>query len=128
MMENQLVRTGQSALAVAAAVSTLPGLAIGLPTPLAGIFLLTAMPVAIPLFLRREPQNFAWGSLIIGTGLLAWTVVGLILGMFLFMPAALLLTTAAFVDPRTRPGALGVVAALGIPVATGFLFYGVIGA
>ncbi|KOG35636.1 MULTISPECIES: hypothetical protein [Streptomyces] len=127
-MENQLVRTGQTVLAVSAVLSVIPVLAFALPTMLGGMFLLTAMPVAIPLFLRREPQSFAWASLIIGTGLLAWAVVGLLIGMFFFIPAAVLLTTAAFVDPRTRPGALGVIAALGVPVAAGVLFYGVIGA
>ncbi|MEV4426940.1 hypothetical protein AB0K23_16455 [Streptomyces sp. NPDC049602] len=123
-MESQLVRTGQSVLAVAAVVSLLPALAIGLPSMLGGIFLLTAMPVAIPLFLRREPQFFAWACLIIGTGLLTWAVVGAILAIFLFAPAALMLQTAAFVDPDTRPGALGVIAALGVPLAIGLVFYG----
>lgn len=126
-METRLVRTGQSALAVAAVVSLMPALAVGLPSGVAGIFLLTAMPVAIPLSLRREPQSFARASIIIGTGLLAWAVVGLVLGIFLFIPAALMLLAAAFVGPRTRPGALGGAAALGVPLASGLMFYGVPG-
>ncbi|WP_169091410.1 hypothetical protein [Streptomyces sp. R302] len=126
-MERGLVRTGQSVLAVAAVVSLLPALAIGLPTGLGGIFLLTAMPVSLPLFLRRSPRAFAWTSLIIGTGLLAWAVVGLIVALFLFMPAALMLQAAAFVDARTRPGVLGGVAALGVPLASGLMYYGIPG-
>ncbi|WP_158822077.1 hypothetical protein [Streptomyces sp. NRRL F-5727] len=126
-MERGPVRTGQSVLAVAAVVSLLPALAIGLPSGLGGIFLLTATPVSLPLFLRRSPQAFAWASLIIGTGLLAWAVVGLIVGLFLFIPAALMLQASAFVDARTRPGVPGGVAALGVPLASGLMFYGIPG-
>ncbi|MFF4085063.1 hypothetical protein ACFYZN_37520 [Streptomyces sp. NPDC001777] len=37
--------------------------------------------------------------------MLAWALVGAVIGMFLFVPAALLLLVAAFVDAGNRPGA-----------------------
>ncbi|MFE0644115.1 hypothetical protein ACFW2Y_21250 [Streptomyces sp. NPDC058877] len=126
-MERQSVLTGQSALAVAAAVSMAPALIIGLPTVLGGLFFLTALPVLLPLCLRWAPQTFAWVSLALGTGLLAWSVVGLVVGMFLFAPAAVLLLVAAFLDSHTRPGALGGLTAVGFPLAFMLMAYGIPG-
>ncbi|MEU1091307.1 hypothetical protein ACFYPN_28255 [Streptomyces sp. NPDC005576] len=123
-MEDRPVRTAQRVLALIAAASTLPGLAIGLPTGMFWIFLLAATPVAVPVLLRDEPQPFAWASLIVGTSLLAGAVVGALLGMFLFVPTALMLLAIAFMDSRARPSVLWAVAALGIPAASGLVFYG----
>ncbi|MGW2282034.1 hypothetical protein [Streptomyces sp. NPDC001770] len=123
-MGSRPVRTGQSALVLLAAATTIPATAIGLPTGLAADFLLTALPVSVPLMLRNEPRPFAWASLVVGTGLLAWAVVGALVGMFLFVPAALILLAAAFLDPHTRPGAPWLIAVVGAPVVCGLLFYG----
>lgn len=118
------VRTGQSVLAVTVVVSVIPALAIGLPSGLGGLFFLTAMPAAIPLFLRREPQRFVRACVIIGTALLTWAVVGFILGMFLFIPASVMLLVAAFVDPRTRPDPWWGLGALGAPLVAGVVLAG----
>lgn len=123
-MDGRPVRTGQSVLVFVAAVTMVPALAIGLPTGLAPVFLLTALPVSVPLLLRNEPRSFVWACLTVGTALLAWAVVGVLLGMFLFLPTALMLLAAAFVDPRTRPSVLWGIAALAVPVVCGLMLYG----
>ncbi|MFD6423668.1 hypothetical protein [Streptomyces sp. NPDC060198] len=122
-MAGRSVRTGQSVLVFIAAAATIPALAIGLPTGLAPIFLLVTAPVAVPLLLRDEPRLFARASMIVGTILLAAAVVGFLLGLFLFVPTALMLLAAAYLDPRTRPSVLWGIAALGAPVACGLAFY-----
>ncbi|MFJ9058966.1 hypothetical protein [Streptomyces sp. NPDC102409] len=94
----------QSALAVAAVVTMAPALAVGVPSGLGPLFILTALPVGLPLCMRHQRQGFARACLVIGSGLLTWGVVGFILGMFLFIPAAMLLLTAALLDRRNRPG------------------------
>ncbi|MEU5621766.1 hypothetical protein AB0932_35720 [Streptomyces sp. NPDC006682] len=104
MEDGTRVLRRQSALAVGAMVAMAPALAVGVPSGLAPLFILTALPVGIPFYLRNQRQGFARACLIIGSGLLAWAVVGVLWGMFLFIPAAVLLLMAAFVDPRTRPG------------------------
>ncbi|WP_327179431.1 hypothetical protein OG599_31895 [Streptomyces sp. NBC_01335] len=126
-MGSQPVRTGQSVLAFVAAAAAIPALAIGLPTGLAATFLLTALPVAVPLMLRNDPRPFAWASLVVGSGLLAWAVVGVLLGMFLFVPTALMLLAAAFLDADTRPGALWLIAVVGAPAVGGLLLCGTYG-
>ncbi|OKI96087.1 hypothetical protein AMK10_10620 [Streptomyces sp. CB02058] len=69
--------------------------------------------------MRRERQGFVRACLIIGSALLAWAAAGFLLGMFMFIPTAMLLVVAAFVDPRTRPGLRdrGVLDALLVAVA-----------
>ncbi|MGW1467232.1 hypothetical protein ACWCPT_23175 [Streptomyces sp. NPDC002308] len=126
-MESQPVRTGQSVLAFLAAATAILALAVGLPTGLAAIFLLTALPVAVPLMLRNDARPFARASLVVGTGLLTWAVVGVLLGMFLFAPTALMLLAAAFLDPHTRPGALWLIAAVCAPAVGGLLLRGTYG-
>ncbi|MFD8014256.1 hypothetical protein [Streptomyces sp. NPDC058955] len=123
-MEGNVVRSGQTTLAVAAAVSLLPALAIGLPSGLGGLYFLAALPVALPFFLRRAPRAFARACLVVGTVLSVWVVVGFVVGMFLLVPAAALLLTAAFLDPWTRPGAWGVLAVPVVPTVSGLLLYG----
>ncbi|MFD4244293.1 hypothetical protein ACFWP3_22240 [Streptomyces sp. NPDC058525] len=69
----------------------------------ASSFFLTGLVVALPLVMRAAPKAFARCCLIVGLPLVGWSVVGAITGMFVFMPAALLLLIAAFADPRNRP-------------------------
>ncbi len=79
--------------------------ALGLVTPLGGVFLGTAVAIAVPLLpLRDQPKAFARACLVIGVGLLGWALVGAVIGMFLFVPTALLLIGAAFAEPGNRPG------------------------
>ncbi len=98
------VAARQFGWAVAAVVTMVPGL-FALPSTLAGLFLLTAIPVVIPLTQRGAPQLFARCCLVIGVVLLGWSVVAAVLGMIFFLPAALLLLIAAFADSGNRPGA-----------------------
>ncbi|MFG2879967.1 hypothetical protein ACGFYU_33980 [Streptomyces sp. NPDC048337] len=91
--------------AVAAVVTMVPGLFIGLPSLLAGYFVMTAIPVVVPLTQLRAPRLFARCCLVIGIVLLGWSLVAALLGMILFLPAAVLLLIAAFADGRNRPGA-----------------------
>ncbi|MFJ4336862.1 hypothetical protein [Streptomyces sp. NPDC088915] len=77
---------------------------------LGGHFLISGWVTIPPLFLRDQPGACARACLLIGTGLLAWSLIGAVLCMFLFLPAALLLLVAAFVDPGNRPGARWAVA------------------
>lgn len=100
----------QRGWAVAAVVVAVVPAAIGLSTYLAGLFLVTATAVAVPLLLREHPKAFARACLALGAGLLAWALIGAVIGMFLFIPAALLLLVAAFADAGNRPGAWSAVA------------------
>ncbi|MGW9447945.1 hypothetical protein [Streptomyces sp. NPDC055632] len=72
---------------------------------LALFFLISGCVTIPPLFMRDQPEACARACLLIGTGLLAWSLVAAVLCVFLFLPAALLLLVAAFVDPANRPGA-----------------------
>ncbi|MEU8762431.1 hypothetical protein [Streptomyces sp. NPDC048659] len=108
-MDEDRVRPGAGgawtvAAAVAAGVAALLGLVIG---PLLGaLFVISALAAVPPLLLRGHPKARARASLGLGVGLLAWSLTGAVIGMFLFLPAALLLIVAAFADRRHRPGAL----------------------
>ncbi|MFC9816566.1 hypothetical protein ACFVJM_31405 [Streptomyces virginiae] len=79
------------------------GLVIG--PYLAGLFIISAAVVAVPLSMRDRPKLFARACLVVGVGLLAWAMIGAVIGMFLFVPAALLLLVAAFAAAGNRPGA-----------------------
>ncbi|GHA63651.1 hypothetical protein ACIQRS_09120 [Streptomyces termitum] len=88
----------------AAGGATLLGMLTG---PLfGGFFLLTGVPAATPLLLLWHARGCARLCLVIGTALLIWGVVAFQILMFLFLPAALLFLTAAFVQPGSRPGAV----------------------
>ncbi|MGR4878108.1 hypothetical protein ACIPUC_01550 [Streptomyces sp. LARHCF249] len=39
--------------------------------------------------MRDQPKVFARACLVVGAGLLAWALIGAVIGMFLFIPAAL---------------------------------------
>ncbi|MEU3405595.1 hypothetical protein ABZ766_16885 [Streptomyces sp. NPDC006670] len=64
----------------------------------------TAVVGVLPFLTLRRPKAFARTCLLIGSVLLAWALIGAIVGMFVFIPGALLLITAAFVQPGDRPG------------------------
>ncbi|MFF4371356.1 hypothetical protein [Streptomyces sp. NPDC001594] len=64
----------------------------------------TAAMGVVPFLTPRRPKAFARACLLIGSALLAWSLIGMIIGMFVFLPGALLLLTAAFVQPGNRPG------------------------
>ncbi|WP_151770755.1 hypothetical protein [Streptomyces abyssomicinicus] len=86
---------------------------------LAWLFVLSALPAAVPLVLREQAKACARACLVIGTGLLTWALIGAVIGMFLFIPAALLLLVAAFADAGSRPGGWFAVTA---PLATVAVF------
>ncbi|MGA4866198.1 hypothetical protein ACPCAC_26280 [Streptomyces lavendulocolor] len=114
----------QRALAAGAVIAALPGLLLTLSSYLFPLHILTALPMAIPLFLPRRPTAFARAGAIVGLFLLVWGLLGFLAGMFVFWPSALLLLLAAFADPRRRPvtakvmGAVGGLTMAGILVGT----------
>lgn len=69
---------------------------------LAHFFFLSAAAAALPFLVRDWPKVFAGACLVVGMGLLAWAVIGAAVGMFLFIPVALLLFVAAFADDGVR--------------------------
>ncbi|MEU6158241.1 hypothetical protein [Streptomyces sp. NPDC047130] len=72
---------------------------------LASFFLVSALPAGLPLLLMREhAQACARACLVVGTAMLTWAVIGAVIGMFLFVPTALVLLIAAYVDAGNRPG------------------------
>lgn len=73
------------AAVVAAALVTAFGLVMG--PYLAGLFIISAAAVAVPLMMRNQPKSFARACLLVGVGLLAWAMIGAVIGMFLFIPA-----------------------------------------
>ncbi|WP_329375967.1 hypothetical protein OG625_00965 [Streptomyces sp. NBC_01351] len=91
------------AAVVAAGMVAALGLVIG--PYLAAFFIISAAAVAVPLMMRDQPKLFARACLVVGVGLLAWAMIGAGIGMFLFIPAALLLLVAAFAAAGNRPGA-----------------------
>ncbi|MFF3863333.1 hypothetical protein [Streptomyces sp. NPDC002209] len=72
---------------------------------LAHFLFLSAAAAALPLVVRDWPKVFSGACLVVGVGLLAWAVIGAAIGMFVFIPVALLLLVAAFADGGVRPGA-----------------------
>ncbi len=80
----------------------------------------TAAVAVVPFVFLDRPRAFARACLVIGSALLAWALIGAIIGMFVFVPAALLLLVAAFVQPGSRPGAwFGVAVPLAVAVGAG---------
>ncbi|MCX5406366.1 hypothetical protein OHA37_21130 [Streptomyces sp. NBC_00335] len=106
MEESQKVSGQQWAWGVAgvAAAGAAAVLGIAMSQLLGGFFFTTAIVTAAPLLMRGGPKAFARTCLLIGSGLIAWSVIGALIGMFFFLPAAVLLLIAAFVDPQNRPG------------------------
>ncbi|MFF9982340.1 hypothetical protein [Streptomyces erythrochromogenes] len=106
---------------VAAVVAAALGLVMG--PYLAPLFIMSAAVVAVPLALRNQPESFAGSCLLIGVSLLAWAMIGAVIGMVLFIPAALLLLVAAFAAAGNRPGAWLAVTAPIVAVAAVAAFY-----
>lgn len=100
-------------LAMAALALAVPVVAWGFFLGFGVPFVVTGLVVAVPLVFLRAPQRFGHASLIVSCVLLGWGVLGVLVGMFLFWPSALLLMFAAFADPRRRPVAAKVIAGLG---------------
>ncbi|MEV3990477.1 hypothetical protein AB0J57_16375 [Streptomyces sp. NPDC049837] len=111
----------QRALAAGALIATLPVLFYALTSYVFVLHVLTAIAVAVPLFLFSRAVAFTRACLIVGLALLPWGVLGFLLGMFLFWPAALLLLLAAFADPRRHAVAAKVLGVAGGLVMAGFL-------
>ncbi|MFJ9443402.1 hypothetical protein ACIRRH_16240 [Kitasatospora sp. NPDC101235] len=116
MTEYRRVPACQWGWAVAAVVVAVigAGLGIAVATYFGALFAITAMVAASPLALRESPKTFARVCLSVGTGLLVWALIGIIVGMFVFIPAALLLFVASFAARGNRPGAWF---ALAVPLA-----------
>ncbi|MEV0091915.1 hypothetical protein [Streptomyces sp. NPDC050738] len=95
---------GAAAAAVVAAMSVLGVGIFTVPDYVFGIWLVTAGVVALPLVLCAAPKAFARACLLTGTTLVVWGVLGLLLGLCFFLPAALLLLVAAFADSDNWPG------------------------
>ncbi|MDT9686156.1 hypothetical protein RND61_29420 [Streptomyces sp. TRM76323] len=94
------VRGLPRAVVALAVLAALPPLLTGLDTPLGGLFLLTALPVPLPLLLGRYPRAFSWTCFLLGLALCLWVLVGAMAGTALFLPAAVLLLIAPAVGPR----------------------------
>ncbi|MFG2328824.1 hypothetical protein ACGFMM_04290 [Streptomyces sp. NPDC048604] len=96
----------QTAFAGAAAVTAglVVLLSFAIAPLLAGHFIGTAAVAAVPLLLREAPKAFARACLAVGAGLAVWGMIGAPIGMFLFLPTALLLLITPFVNPGNRPG------------------------
>lgn len=109
------------ALAAGAVIATLPGLLFTLTSYLFPLHILTALPVAVPLFLPRRPTAFTRACAITALFLLAWGLLGFLAGMFVFWPSALLLLLAAFADPGKRPVTAKVMGVAGGLVMGGLL-------
>ncbi|MEW1638785.1 hypothetical protein AB0469_32585 [Streptomyces sp. NPDC093801] len=78
----------------------------------------TAAVAVVPLLTVDRPRIFTRACLAVGSGLLAWSAIGAVLLMFVFLPAALFLLFAALAEPGNRPGP-GVSAAVPILLAVG---------
>lgn len=103
----------QRALAAGAVIATFPVLLWTVTSYLFPLHVLTALSVAIPLFLPRRPSAFARTSALVALALVVFGLVGFWLSMFLFWPSALLLLLAAFADPRLRPVSATAMGAVG---------------
>ncbi|MFC9625823.1 hypothetical protein ACFTXM_39650 [Streptomyces sp. NPDC056930] len=113
------IHSVQRSLAVGAVLVAVPALLLGLDSYFAALFVLTAMPVTVPIFLQRSPESFNRACMIVGLALVVWGVLGVFLGMFLYLPSALLLVLAALADPRRRPVAARVMGGAGGLVMAG---------
>ncbi|MET8682504.1 hypothetical protein ABZW18_34390 [Streptomyces sp. NPDC004647] len=89
--------------AVAAGVAAALGAWLG--PNVVGYFGATAVTAALPLVMRNHPKACARTCYVVGVGLLIWSLLGAMIGMLWFIPAALLLLVAAFADADNRPGA-----------------------
>lgn len=106
-------------IAAGAVVAAAPGLLFALDSYVGGLFVFTVMSIVVPLFLTRNPRAFTRVCVTIGLVLGVLSVLGVMLGMFVFLPSAVLLLLAAGADPRKRPVAARVLGAVGGLVLAG---------
>ncbi|CAM5276919.1 hypothetical protein SAVIM338S_00074 [Streptomyces avidinii] len=111
----------QQGLATAAAVVAVPVAAWGVQQFVGALFVVTGLAVAAPLLFLRAPEGFVRACVTAGLLLLGWGVLGVMAGMFLFWPSALLLLCAAFADPCRRPATAKVVGGVGAVLAAAAL-------
>lgn len=107
MEARRSVSTRQRSWVVAGAVTAGLTAAFGLwiAPVLGSLFLMSTLPAGLPLLLMREhAKACARACLVAGTAVLTWAVIGAVIGMFLFVPTALVLLIAAYVDADNRPG------------------------
>ncbi|MFB9389518.1 hypothetical protein ACFPM3_08945 [Streptomyces coeruleoprunus] len=121
----------QRVLAFCALFATLPGLWIAVDSIVALLFPLVAVVVAIPLFVRPRIA-FVRVCVCVGALLLVGGVLFVLLGLFLFLPSAVLLLLAAGADLAVRPrtgrvlvaaGALLTAAVVAVCAYGGWHFY-----
>ncbi|MFD7612446.1 hypothetical protein [Streptomyces sp. NPDC059828] len=94
--------------AVAAAVAA-AALGIWFGSDLVGWFVGTGATAAVPLVMRSHRKAYARTCYVMGVALLIWSFLGAMFLMLWFVPAALLLLVAAFVDADNRPSSRFVV-------------------
>ncbi|MFE1792659.1 hypothetical protein ACFW7J_30395 [Streptomyces sp. NPDC059525] len=111
----------QKALAVAAVVIAVPVTLWGVQLGPAPMFVVTCLATAVPLPALRSPRHFVGTCLAVGLSLLGWGVLGVMFGMFVFWPSALVLLLAAHADPRRRPVAAKAVGGIGAAITTAAL-------
>ncbi|MCG6495227.1 hypothetical protein [Kitasatospora sp. A2-31] len=87
-------------LATLCAAPTLAWVAVGGGTFIDGPLVLGSLATPAPLF-ARDADNFRTACRIVGCGVLAGSAVGLLFGMFMLVPAGVVLLAAA---SRSRPG------------------------
>ncbi|WP_431959941.1 hypothetical protein [Actinacidiphila sp. bgisy160] len=90
----------QWVLAMGALAAAVPGLLYGLDSYYGGFFVLTVVPLTLPPLLGRFPRVFAQACVVIALALVAWSVIGAAIAMYLFLPSAALLLLAASAGPR----------------------------
>ncbi|MEV6550953.1 hypothetical protein AB0M57_19910 [Streptomyces sp. NPDC051597] len=111
----------QRALAVCAALAGALVMLWGLPPYLGPLYVLTGLSTVSPLLFLRRSKSFVRACLAVGVRLVAWGALGILLGMFLFWPSAVLLLLAAFGNPKRRPVAAKVMGGVGALVTAGAL-------
>ncbi|RKS97057.1 hypothetical protein BX286_6867 [Streptomyces sp. 3211.6] len=119
MSEKQNVTARQRGWAVAGVVAAVLGAGFWIAVTHGFLFWIamgTGAVTLVPLLTVDRPKAFARACLAVGSALLAWSLIGVVLGMFVFLPAAVLLLVAAFVEPGNRPRA-GFAAAVPLVVA-----------
>ncbi|MGW4896466.1 hypothetical protein ACWEQL_30070 [Kitasatospora sp. NPDC004240] len=125
MTEGPVLSDGQRGLGLLALAAAGVVAVIGCLFPggfLAAPYLLTAGLVAVPQAMQDQPRLYARAALLMGWLLVAVSVAGALLGLFLFLPSALLLLAAAYAGPG-RPGLSWTLVA---PALAGALIYAVL--
>ncbi|WP_327358132.1 hypothetical protein [Streptomyces sp. NBC_01304] len=127
--EPDKVHRRQRILVLVALATAVPGLLLGGFSYFGAVHILVAPWIALPL-VTRQPRRFRSICLVTGLALIVVGVLGLLLGLFVYVPAALVLLCAT-ADPRSSRvrsriavGVAGGVAAL-IAVLVGWVLWSV---